>query len=213
MKSLTKFLAIPILLFTAQALYAQETVNKGDIIIHIHGSGPDFLSKFQLDIYKRSDSAKIAYAVFDSIRFSVTRKDTAFARLSAKYMKNEGNSAEKQKLSDAVSAYLERNSVYDRDSITIATRQDTAYINLLQRIGSATKEDLLQTDRNKNRFMIDGVHFGFAITSTSGYKAIGVRSPSANSHPLLYSLLSETMKIGRAYKLKPFARRKSLGGY
>ncbi|WP_377186858.1 hypothetical protein [Mucilaginibacter ximonensis] len=185
MKNLGRILFTLAMLCFGGKLYAQETVNKGDIVIHIHGSGPDFLNKFQLDIYKRSDSMKIVYAVFDSIRFSVTRKDSAFARLSAKYWEGKGDSAERRRLSDAVSAYFERNSVYDRDSITIAARQDTAYNALLQRLGSASKEDLLQTGRNKNRFLIDGVHFGFAITSASGYKAVGVRSPSANSHPLL----------------------------
>ncbi|GAA4096035.1 hypothetical protein [Mucilaginibacter panaciglaebae] len=213
MRSLTPLILIIVLLFAAKPLFAQETVNKGDIIIHIHGSGPDFMSKYQVDIYRRSNSIKIIYAVFDSIRVSATRKDTAFARVSAKYMKGGGDSIENKRLSDAVYDYFERYSVYDRDSVTIAVRKDTAYNHLLERVAKAHTEDLLQTERNKNRNLLDGVHMAFTMVTASGKKVVGARSPRQTSHPLLYSLLSETMKIGRTHKLGPFLHRKSFGGY
>lgn len=213
MKSLNKLLLVIAILLLGKISFAQETVNKGDAIIHIHGWGPNFLSKFQVDVYKLPDSIKIVYAVFDSIRFSVTRKDTAFARVSAKYMRGYGDSTERKRLSDTVHDYFERHSVYDRDSVKIAVRQDVAYNNLLQCIVNASTEDLLQTQQNKNRILLDGVHLGFVIITASGKKAVGVKGPSESSHPLLYSLLAETMKIGRDHKLGPFVHKKNFGDY
>jgi hypothetical protein len=215
MRNLNKSLLLAALLFCTAQLLAQDAVKKGDVIIHITGSGPDYNQKFLVDIYKKSSSIKIAYAVFDSIKNSALRVNREYLKVSENYFKQPGWINE-SKTGDSLRNFQERYSVYDRDSIIFDIKKDTVYNNLLNRFATSTKEELLQTEKDKKgvtTIMLDGVGIGYTIISDSGTKLIGVRSPRATSHPLLYNLLKSSLDIGRQHKLGPFVHRKSFSGY
>ncbi|MFD2147850.1 hypothetical protein [Mucilaginibacter antarcticus] len=66
---------------------AQNTVMNGDVVIHIVGKAQNDDKKLLIDIYKRSGSIKIVYAVLDSIKITQMELDTAFTGNKSSFMK------------------------------------------------------------------------------------------------------------------------------
>jgi hypothetical protein len=210
-----RLLLIFFLFLISSSMFAQNARSKGDLSIRINGSGSDYRSKFQVDVYRTEKSIKIVYAVFDSINGSKFRADKNYQIVLQNTMKNYelADSVAKNNASQELRNLLAKYSVYDRDSVTLNPGETQSYYNLLTRIAEVSRDTLEQKELNKNRFILDGVGIGYTIISELGTKSIGVRSPRPSTHPLLYNLLKSTLDIGRENKLAPFVHRKSFLGY
>lgn len=186
--------------------FAQDAVKKGDITIHITGNEQNYNDKLLIDIYKRSNTIKIVYAVLDSVKNNQMALDTAFTNNREKFFKYvesfgivSQEKVEKGKiLSSKYKAFIKRYSVYYSDSVTLSAKTHTAYNNLLIKIAAASREDLEQRAYNKKFVKMHSLPIEFTVTDKSGVKQAYTQSPNATSNPLLYALLSETLSICRA---------------
>ncbi|NNU34916.1 hypothetical protein HK413_14270 [Mucilaginibacter sp. S1162] len=136
MKNLNKFLLLIILLLNTTRLYAQETVNKGDIIIHIQTSNSQTFGSNFMHVYKRGNKVEIMHAKFDSIRNSAVRKDTAYINA----IKDPHHLEPKQ--IGRIGKIFDRYRVYDTTRSIVNLKKDTAYRKLLLLIAQTSKEDL-----------------------------------------------------------------------
>lgn len=185
MKNLSKFLLLTILLFYSIKLLAQETVNKGGMIIHIRttssmGSGSDFIN-----IYKEGTKAKIIYAKFDSIAYAKVKKDTSYINIHI-----DLNRLEPQKFSQ-LRPIFDRHSVYDTTRVVVNLKTDTAYYKILQLVTQGSKQEL-ETSKIGERIILDGFSFSGEIITNSDIKNIGIHTPTAKSHPIVAALLEES---------------------
>jgi len=178
----------------AKASFAQEVVTKGDMIIHTRITPVTIYGKTFIDVYKRSDEVEIVYAKQDSIRFSEARKDTAYIDAS----KNLNYADQKQ--TARLGKILERYYAYDTTTVTINLKKDTAYKKILQLMAKTSKKEL-ETSKTGQRFTLDGFGFGSTIVTNKSTKTIGVRTPTHDSHPIIYRFLEETRS-----RLKPRPR-------
>jgi len=200
MKNFYRFLFIAILLIYASRSIAQETVNKGDAIIHIQILGPDFDQKTLIDVYKLDNYAKIDYARFDSTKRSALRKDTAFLKIS----KPPYNFTAKQqaKLNKIYEGY----SVYDKNTITINLNQDTTYRNILALMINTSRDDLANSKIGKVA-ILDGVYFGCTIITDTGKKKVYIHQPTPKTHPVISDFLKKSIeRVVRINKPKPISK-------
>ncbi len=172
MRNHIKFLPVAIFLLIFKGAFAQESVNKGDVIIHIYNSVLFINYKFLMDIRKKGNEVKINYACVDSVKFSEVRKDPEYAGINT------------------LNAVFDRHTAYTTDSVTINLKRDTAYKNLLLRIANASEIELKQ---NKKRDVLDGDHPNFIIINHSGSKTIRAHAPTPDEMPLLYRLLQSSL--------------------
>jgi hypothetical protein len=184
----------------------QDLIKKGDISIHITGNEQNYNDKLLIDIYKRSNTIKIVYAVLDSVKNNQMELDTAFTNSRKKffkYVESFGTVSQEKVdkgniLSNKYKAFVRRYSVYYSDSVTLSSKKDTAYNNLFIRIAKASREDLEQTAYNKKFVKMHSLLIEFTVADESGVKQAYTNSPNATSNPLLYALLSQTLSICRA---------------
>ncbi len=185
---------------------SQDLLKKGNITIHITGNEQYRNDKLLIDIYKRANTIKIVYAVLDSVKKNQMELDTAFTNSREKFFKYvesfgtvSQEKVEKGKiLLSKHKAFIMRYSVYNSDSVTLSSKTDTAYNNLLIKIAAASREDLEQTAYNKKFVKMHSLDIEFTVTDESGVKQAYTQSPNATSNPLLYALLSQTLSICRA---------------
>ncbi len=191
MKTFFKILFIATLLIYASRSFAQETVSKGDAIIHAQILGPDFNQKILIDVYTRGDHAKINYARFDSIAYTKARHDTAYANAS----KNMNYLDQKQVAK--VEKIFERYTVYDTTTAIINLQKDTAYRQILRLISQTTKNEL-ELSKVGKRITLDGFGFSCTIITDTEIKKIAVGTPTSASHPIIANFLKET--TGRVFE-------------
>jgi len=180
-------------------------LGKHDLTINISAS-PSFEQRFGVDIYKRSNSVKLVYCLFDSIKFSGLKKDTAYQSFYSQFQKIKMEVPEWEK---KLHAFLERYTAYTRDSIVINLKKDTSYNNVLLKVAKATKEQL-ELKRNVG---FDGVSVAYTITTSTGITTAYAHSPTAVSQPLLYSLLTRSLAIYRQEKPDGILKRRSTARY
>lgn len=172
MRNHIKFLPVAIFLLLFKGTFAQESVNKGDVIIHIYNSVAFINYKFMMNIRKKGNEVKINYACMDSVKFSEVRKDPEYS------------------ITNSSSTLFDRHTAYTKDSVIINLKRDTAYKNLLLRIANASEIELKQ---NKKRDVLDGDHPNFIIINHSGSKTISAHAPDPDEMPLLYRLLQSSL--------------------
>lgn len=193
MKTFCRLLFITILLIYASGSFAQETVNKGDAIIHAQILGPDFDQKTLIDVYKRDNYAKIDYARFDSTKRSALRRDTAFLKIS----KPPYNFTTEQQAK--LNKIYEDYSVYNKNTITIDLKHDTAYRNVLALMINTSRDDLANSKIGKVA-ILDGVYFGCTIITDTGKKKVYIHQPTPKTHPIVSDFLKESIERGSTNK-------------
>jgi len=151
MRSATKFLAILLLLLPAKGLFAQHTVNKGDVVINIYDQD-SFINKFIMNIYKKGNEVKINYAYWDRTKRSEIRKDPKYQTLANHKLIYHIDDPRRIAAADSLADLFERYAVYTKDSVTVDLKRDTAYRNLLTRITKSSRAELLQ--KTNHRFMM-----------------------------------------------------------
>lgn len=168
------------------------------------GSG----SKFLVQIHKDGQAIKIVYTLFDSIRYSRLKNDTAFIRLSnlSKQDPQQGDKYFIKKYLKIINSYRDSK----KDSIYADTKTDTAYGQLIDQVILADQNELNQ---KKARIILDGMSYLFTISTISGIKEVSAHSPIATSHPLLYKLLTQTFEVYRHKKNNSFLDKQQTNGY
>jgi len=187
MKTFFKILFIATLLIYASRSFAQETVSKGDAIIHAQILGPDFNQKILIDVYKQGDHAKIGYTKFDSIKRTALREDTAFLKISKAIL---NFTPEQQAKFDKI---CEVYSVYDTNIITINLKQDTTYRNILALMINTSRDDLANSKIGKVA-VLDGVYFGCTIITDTEKKKVYIHQPTQKTHPIISEFLKESIE-------------------
>lgn len=185
MKSLNQFFLIIAIVLSTGKIFAQETVNKGDITIHARINSVFIYGKTFIDVYKRHNEVKIIYAKQDSIRFSAARKDTAYLNAS----KNLNYSDQKQ--TARLAKILDQYSAYDTKTVIISLKKDTAYSKILQLMAQTSKNEL-ETSKVGQRNVLDGFGFGCTIITSTGAKSLSARTPTTETHPMIAAFLEET---------------------
>ncbi len=85
--------------------------------------------------------------------------------------------------------------------------------NLLNIIFSSSNDLLENKLANQNRLMLDGTQVKFILTDNDKSRTIYAYSPCKTSHPLLTTLIRETMNIYRQTKNNNFLNTQRTSGY
>jgi hypothetical protein len=85
---------------------------------------------------------------------------------------------------------FERLSAFTRDSIIINLKTDTTYASLLQRIAKASNAEL--APKIDMRYL-DGYSISINVITTDKNMQIGISNPEANTHPLLFAFVINTL--------------------
>ncbi|MFD2147847.1 hypothetical protein [Mucilaginibacter antarcticus] len=109
-----------------------------------------------------------------------------------------------QKVIERHEDYIKKYSVYHAKSIVLPAKKYPAYNSLLAAIANASKEALELKEKNEKFVKIDGVNIDFEISTASEIKIAQAHSPNAQSNPLLYELLSRSLKIGDEHNVQTF---------
>jgi hypothetical protein len=185
MKILNRFILLIGLLFRTSQLLAQETVNKGDIIIHISTLAPSVSLGFDyMDIYKRGAKAEIVYRKYNSLNFSDVRTDTAYTNL---------NVETKYKYPKKLKQIFDRHTTYDTTNVVLNLATDTVYNKILQMITQSTKQEL-ETSIIGLRNYLDGFSLMCEIITYTEKKNISIETPMPDTHPIVSYLLDESYK-------------------
>jgi hypothetical protein len=169
--------------------------------------------EYFIDILGKGDSFKIIYKFKDSLSRKL-EKDTAFiqARNLLLTFKNPKPSND-----TVVSLLLKLDSLnqaytsYSIDSIKLSYDEAPSYVALIKSVLASSAEAL--ENHNRKRVFVDGTEMKFTLTNNAATKVVYVHSPSNESNPLLYSLISETLDVYRKRKGDNFMTKQRTSGY
>ena len=200
MSTTRRILLTMILLCVSRGLRAQETVSKGDVIIHINGVDAWDGHKFLLDIYVKQNTASIYYAFQDSINSEKLRKDANYQRVYANSIKYNVGNPQSKLAWDTINMLSEKHSVYTRDSKKINLKTDTAYGHLIERVAKASKDELAP-DINANakttgHFIVvgDGNKVNLTIITSTEKRTISIHALQMKYQPLLAGFIKNTFE-------------------
>jgi hypothetical protein len=196
MKKLSKILLLITLLFNTGKLFAQEIVNKGDIIIHIKITSALINGKSSIDVYKHHNKAKIINAKMDSVEYTKSRKDTSYINMGKNW-----DTSDKKQLAK-FQKIMDRYSVYDTTTAIVNLKKDIAYNKLLQLMAQTSKTEL-ETSKIGQRITLDGFGFSCTIITENDTKKNFISTPIQESHPIVTEFLKGTeARLFKKDKLK-----------
>ncbi len=179
-----------IFLLISSALLAQNTVAKWDVIIHLTGSNAWGERRYSVDIYKKGRSAKIVYTYRDTLSRSAVKNDSDYKRTYGTLKKYKADDTRRKLLVDTIRTIIKRYEIYTSDSITLNLKKDTAYKNLLQKMATASKKELVP---NKPRAVLDGNGFALSIITAEDKKEIFTDDADLTTYPILVDFIIKTL--------------------
>lgn len=207
----TIFLAISNFLISASSVTGNE---KDDINIHIDAESSVSSTKFNIEITKHGQLLKVNYKLYDSIKSSQLNKDTTFIRLMQQIRKNwTDNSSAARTRFESLDNITRKYYAYDRDSIILKANDAKKFVSLLTDVSKSSKEDLERTEQNKHIIVLDGTEVTYTIISNNKTVFANVHSPTIETHPLLYKLLTNALNLYRGNKHNSFLNKKRTCGY
>jgi hypothetical protein len=114
---------------------------------------------------------------------------------------------------DKMKSIIKKHTFYSEDSIEIANSQYQYYIKCINALFNTPTDSLDNQIRNKNRIVLDGINMTFTLSDDCLKREIFTRTPSVNSHPLLYKFLTTSLNIFRDIRKKDFLNKRRLFGY
>lgn len=154
---------------------------------------------FSMGITDKGKRIKVVYKVRDSISVK-EEQDTVLAAYRKLGMsithvspQNDTLIALLQKIDSVMQYYTH----YSIDSIIVRKNKHKAYASLVQSVLNTPTDNLLQTDKNRNRIVLDGTWFSFLLQCNGCIKKVYAHSPNEESHPLLYALVKNTLGLYR----------------
>lgn len=203
-------LAIGILSIAAARKPNRIPKEKEDVVIHIHAVTSVSSTRFYVDVYQSKHRIKLVYSLFDNLRITPLRQDTAFLRLNAAFVAKGVDAQQRGKLMNALATVFRKYEVYDKDSITLKAKEDTAYVNLIKRV--ITDPDSLLQDP-KDRVVLDGTEISCDLITAEGKHTVHTHSPTTTVTPLLYQLLTQSLNQYRKRKGEAFLTKRRTSGY
>lgn len=187
-----------LLLFIYSGLWAQDDIKKDDIKIratYFDMNEHDFL--IDVDIMKTT--ATVTYISYDSISFKNVRKDPQYQAMNKRRLAYKNSDSKLRLTDDSIGKIYEKHRIYTRDSKKINLKKDTVFKNLLNRLLTASKDEL-SPDVNANakitRVYIvnaDGGGFNLAIVTPTGKRSIPAHLPQLETEPLLFNFLKSSL--------------------
>ncbi|MFD2147846.1 hypothetical protein [Mucilaginibacter antarcticus] len=196
MKSIMLTLTLILIL---QAVVAQNKSPNGDIKVRVTYSDADDHS-FMIDVDIKDDLANITYLSYDSIRFEKVRKDPQYQDINKRIYTYKNDNPKYNLARDTLGKIFERHRIYTRDTKKVNLKNDTTFRNLLNRILTASKDEL-SPDINANNktpgvYIIttrEATNFNLVIVSPTGKRSIPVDIPMANTNPILFSFIKSSL--------------------
>jgi hypothetical protein len=195
-----KNLLIPaFLLIACLRLQAQNDITKGEI--KIRATYMNVLSEhdFLIDVDIIENQAKITYISYDSVQHEKVRKDPQYQDISKRIYTYKNNDPKSKLAWDTLGRIFEKHRIHTRDSKNINLKKDTTYRNLLNRVLTASKDEL-SPDINANAkttgtFIVtaDGGGFNLAIVAPTGKRGIDSNFPELGKQPLLFNFLKTSL--------------------
>lgn len=175
-----------VIIFFTTKLLAQETVIKDDMTIHtMIGLSSNATATNFMDINKIGSKANIVYKNFNRIDYDQVKKDTAYINLNI-----DPNHIDLEKFK-GLGPIHDRHTIYDTTKVTVDLKTDTVYNKILLSLAKRTKEELEKSIIGEH-ITLDGFGFGCTIITNSGTKTISMRSPPAETYPIVSSFLEES---------------------
>lgn len=197
-----------IFIATIGAGYGQSIKEKQiEIVAFASIDGTEFFIK----ITPGTDHTKISFKIRDSI--SVYLKNDKVYNTHRDYLLSLNNIDLKN---DTVINYLsilksvtEKYTFYSEDSIDFVNTDHKGYLHLIDEVFNTATDRL----ENKNRLVLDGINLTFTLNDTNSTRKVNAHSPTAESHPLLYELVTGATGIYRLAKKNDFLDKRRLFGY
>ena len=194
--SSTRFILILLLIIQSQIILAQT--KKSDFSWRITARSAGNSSGFDIEINQQNSKTNFVFKRVDSIRLSEMEKDPAYiqqraAVKAAVYVNDATYEAEKLGL------IVERFSVYQTDTLYYPEKfPDSVLVSFLDSIHSVAQESLKVTIPRIQNSRSNLLSFHF--TRINGKKKtvdMYATNPTADSHPLLYRLVIQTLSFYR----------------
>ena len=200
-------------LFISQILYAQKVEDA--YTIDVYARGYCTTCGFAIQIQRSPDLIKIVYAVNDSLSNIRLIENKEYAVISDQFLA----AAEKQKtdkaLLNSIANQLDsiRITTFSKDSLVFKPSKNIHYTKLLNKIYTASTEQLENNEANKNLILLDGTSFKIKMHSASRRRIIYVNSPRKDRYPWINELIEKTLHLYREEKQNAFLDKGKTNGY
>jgi hypothetical protein len=209
MKKILAFLAA---LLTNVLLFAQP-INLPYISIRARTSVSG--GEFSIDIHFKEDTLKIIYKLKDRT-IGEMEKDVEGIRYRDMYRSIKNLNPRNDTIIYLIHKLDSINQVYTSyriDSIELINTENISYFNLINQVLNSSIAILENKPYNESRGVLDGTLIVFTVVSNGVAKTAYANSPSPASHPLLYSLLNQTLNLHRERHKNSFLTVKATNGY
>ncbi|MXV52616.1 hypothetical protein GS399_16705 [Pedobacter sp. HMF7647] len=189
-------------------------VAKNDSLhVELSGVTPTWLLNSWIDIDRKDNDVHIVYYFFSKEQYKKMWADSSYQKFSRAFKEvHKADNYNKQIGAETMRRLeLIKKSYADKDSVQIDLDKYPDYKLLLQQLSTATREDLEQTNRNKNSSVLDGTHIKAVISRNDEIVIANADSPTPNTHPLFYQLLRQTYDVYRGLKHGDFLSRNHVG--
>ena len=168
-------------------------------------------TEFFIKITPGKDRTKITFKIRDSISVNLDRDKAYYTHRNYLLSMNSidlKNDTVVNYLS-ILKAITEKYSFYSEDSVEIVNTDYKGYLHLIDEVLNTATDRL----ENKNRLFLDGINISFTLKDKDSTRKANAHSPTAESHPLLYELLTGSTSIYRLAKKNDFLDKRKLFGY
>lgn len=171
-------------------------------------------NEFTIDITKQGDNLKLIYGLRDSISYRLDR-DKNYLALNNLIIESFATASRDSlaKLGAKQDSMRSLYSVYSRDSISLTVSEATAFIDILNRVNKTGNVELTNASANAARNMREGPVFSFKIITPSQSRLLYAQYPTASTNPLLYQLITESLKLYREKKKNTFLDKRRTNNY
>jgi hypothetical protein len=178
-------------LFLSPLLVQAQINHEYQLFIAVRsGASPQ---RFYVEIFREHDKVSVHLKKWFSNSGFLTDEDLDEAKaISSISRERELTMEEYERIDNIYRKY----DVYSIDSFIIEGNHP--YTTLLDSVFYTSKESLERKFQNKNRFVIHGSSVRFIIKDSTSYRRVYATSPDIESHPLIYRLIADLLKIYRS---------------
>ena len=209
------FLSLSILFligFFPNGLHAQSLPDPFSISINATSTAPP--NEFRIAISRKGDDLKLVYSLRDSISYRLNLDKSYFA-LNDLIMASFATASRDSlaKLGAKQDSIRNHYSIFSKDSLLLKLNDQGGYAELLKKIQATNNVMLTNSSANASRNMREGALFSFTITDAKGSRLVYAQSPTSSTNPLLYQLITESLKLYRDKKPGAFLDKSRTNNY
>ena len=172
--------------------------------------------EYFVDICLNIDSLKVIYKQKDSISSFVVNDPAVVDSRKFIIKLLERSSAKTDTLIKAVNkldSLYHLYTFYSVDSIQVPNAMAKDFVDLVRRVFSTSYKELEDEAGNKNRAVFDGTRMTYTLIDRNSIRKVHAHSPTLKSHPLLASLIIQSLNLYRERKKNDFLNKRSTSGY